>query len=69
MNLMVEQLKELINIQKNMFSQPDTKDNLVRIIEDGTSGIRLTVPVQTSGNSVPFEANEHGIFEEGPKGR
>ena len=54
MNFMVEQLKELINIQKNMFSQPDTKDNLVRIIEDGTSGINLRA-IQTSENKqVPW---------------
>lgn len=63
MNFMVEQLKELINIQKNMFSQPDTKDNLVRIIEDGTSGIRLTVPVQTSGNNTTANNAFGGVVD------
>jgi len=60
-NLMAEQFKEFVNFQKNMFAQPDIKDNLTKIIEDGTSGINLRT-VQISENKRNEINNEGGIL-------
>jgi len=57
-NLMAEQFKEFVNFQKNMFAQPDIKDNLTKIIEDGTSGIKL--------RTVQISENKKEVFENPP---
>ena len=61
-NLMAEQFKEFVNFQKNMFAQPDIKDNLTKIIEDGTSGIKLRT-VQISENKKESFENPPSMAE------